>query len=94
MYIFTDSPSQTDGLFKESLNWVTPSENISNFSRFYDLVSQIGEYPFYTEMNSAAFCNCLYHTDYSNKSQFDTLVKFVKNNLKCPDGVLFQADSG
>ena len=94
MYIFTNSPSQTDDLFKESLNWVTPTENISNISILHDLVSQIGKYPFYTKTKSASSWNWLYHTDYSNKSQFDTLVKFVKNNLKCPDGVLFQADSG
>ncbi len=94
MYIFTDSPNQTEQLFSKEFRWKNRYNDKIINNDYDQLVSQLLKNPSFTETNTGLGWHSLIHTKHSVISQFDFLNNFVKGGLEIPDGILCHADSG
>ena len=94
MYIFTDSPNQTEQLFSKEFRWKNRYNDKIINNDYDQLVSQLLKNPSFTEMKTGLGWHSLVHTKHSVVSQFDSLNNFVKIGLDIPDGILCHADSG
>ena len=94
MYIFTDSPNQTEQLFSKEFRWKNRYNDKIINNDYDQLVSQLLKNPSFTEMKTGLGWHSLIHTKHSVISQFDSLNNFVKIGIDIPDGILCHADSG
>ena len=94
MYIFTDSPNQTEQLFSKEFRWKNRYNDKIINNDYDQLVSQLLKNPSFTEMKTGLGWHSLIHTKHSVVSQFDSLNNFVKIGIDIPDGILCHADSG